>query len=161
MCGKNDTIQLTFPAKPEYVMLARLTCSGAASRMGYSLEAIEDIKVAVSEACTNVVTHAYRGQKCSGTVSVRLECSDAQLAVFVIDSGESFDAEHVIKNLKPINSSLALEDIGEGGLGLLLIRALMDEVAISSDYGVVVKMVKLLKRGGVRQYADRVSTTAE
>src|SRR5690625_2940891 len=54
-----DYIEMKLPAKSDYVSVARLTASGIANRMGFDYEAIEDLKVAVSEASTNVVTHAY------------------------------------------------------------------------------------------------------
>ncbi|MCG4775201.1 ATP-binding protein, partial [Lawsonibacter sp. DFI.5.51] len=50
---------MTFPAKPEYVGVVRLVVSGIANRMGYTYDEIEDIKIAVSEACGNAVQHAY------------------------------------------------------------------------------------------------------
>lgn len=57
-----DLIEMKIPAKPEYVGIIRLTLSGVASRMGYVYEEIEDLKIAVSEACTNAVQHAYKVQ---------------------------------------------------------------------------------------------------
>lgn len=55
----NRTVTLTLPAEAEYIDLVRLTLYGISSRMGFSYEEIEDMKVAVSEACNNVVVHAY------------------------------------------------------------------------------------------------------
>ncbi|HZH58930.1 MAG TPA: ATP-binding protein, partial [Metabacillus sp.] len=55
-----DYIEMKVPAKPEYVGIIRLTLSGIASRMGYSYDDIEDLKIATSEACTNAVQHAYK-----------------------------------------------------------------------------------------------------
>ena len=48
-----DYIEIKIPAKPDYLGVIRLTLSGIASRMGYTYEVIEDIKIALSEACTN------------------------------------------------------------------------------------------------------------
>lgn len=50
-----ECIELLLPFKAEYVSVARLTVSGIANRMGFDIEAIEDIKVAVSEVCSKLV----------------------------------------------------------------------------------------------------------
>jgi serine/threonine-protein kinase RsbW len=50
-----DIIELILPLKAEYVSIARLTVSGIANRMGFDIEIIEDIKVAVSEVCSKYV----------------------------------------------------------------------------------------------------------
>ncbi len=54
-----DCISLTLPTKSEYVSVARLTASVVANNMGFDIESIEDIKVAVGEACNNAVLHAH------------------------------------------------------------------------------------------------------
>ena len=55
-----DYIEMKIPAKPEYVGVIRLTLSGIASRMGFTYDLIEDLKIAASEAITNAVQHAYK-----------------------------------------------------------------------------------------------------
>lgn len=63
MKNNADYIEMKVPAQPEYVGIIRLTLSGVASRMGYTYDEIEDLKIAVSEACTNAVQHAYKEDK--------------------------------------------------------------------------------------------------
>ncbi len=64
MMGKVfDYIEMKIPAKREYVGVIRLTLSGIASRMGFTYELIEDLKIAASEAITNAVQHAYRKEE--------------------------------------------------------------------------------------------------
>ena len=57
-----EVITLTIPAKPEYVSIARLTISGIATRMQFTIEEIDDLKIAISEACTNAVQHAHKAK---------------------------------------------------------------------------------------------------
>ncbi|MFA8439938.1 anti-sigma B factor RsbW [Pueribacillus sp. YX66] len=143
------------PAKPEYLGVVRLTVSGIANRMGYTYEEIEDIKIAVTEACTNVVFHAYdEGEE--GKTKLNFAVYDDRLEIFVIDQGKSFDQKAVQEKMGPVNSNVAVEQLNEGGLGLFLIKTLMDKVEISDDSGVVVQMTKLLKRDGVRSDVSRV-----
>lgn len=158
MSGTANVINLTIPAKPEYVGIARLTSSGVANRMGYSYDDIEDIKIAVSEACTNAVNHAYKKHG-EGVIDLRIECSQNWMSIMVIDKGESFNYEEIVGKLKPLDPTVSLNQVNEGGLGLFLINTLMDEVTINSDHGVVVKMIKLLNRDEVDHYANKVSTT--
>ena len=51
---------MKIPAKAEYVAIIRLTMAGVANRMGFAYDDIEDMKIAISEACTNIVQHAYK-----------------------------------------------------------------------------------------------------
>ncbi|MDD9150764.1 anti-sigma B factor RsbW [Sporolactobacillus sp. CQH2019] len=155
-----DIIKLTIPAKPEYVCIARLASSGAAYRLGYPFDDIEDIKIAVSEACTNVVNHAYK-HCAAGNIRIMIECRKHSLSITVIDTGNSFNLQKVLKGLRPLDASMSLNQVNEGGMGLFLIDSLMDEVTISSEFGVVVKMIKFLKRDGVERSADKVSTATE
>ncbi|MCQ2011036.1 anti-sigma B factor RsbW [Sporolactobacillus sp. STSJ-5] len=158
MTETSDVIRLSIPAKPEFVGIARLACSGAASRMGYSFDAVEDIKVAVSEACTNAVSHGYK-QNGIGQIQVIMECGKEALTLTVLHNGESFDASEALQKLRPIDPSADLDDVNEGGLGLFLINALMDQVTISTECGVAVRMVKYVTRDGVERIANKVSTT--
>ncbi|WP_257351839.1 anti-sigma B factor RsbW [Pseudalkalibacillus decolorationis] len=149
----NDFIEMTIPAKADYVGVARLTVSGIANRMGYTFDEIEDIKIAVSEAITNAVNHAYSdGQQ--GFIKLAYEVHDDKLEVTISDEGQSFDVEETKKEMGPVNGK-ALDQISEGGLGLFLIEALMDRVDISDKAGVVVAMTKYLNRDGVDDSVDQ------
>lgn len=160
MNHKPDAVDLIIPAKPEYVGIVRLTTSGVANRMGYSYDDIEDIKIAVSEACTNAVNHAYKGEE-SGTVSIKITSFNDRLEIMVIDKGKSFNYEQTVKTLKPLNADANLEQVNEGGLGLFLIDTLMDKVTVNNDSGVVVLMTKFLNRDEVDADASKVSTSTD
>ena len=61
-----NTVKLVLPGRSEFLQVARLATGGAAARAGLSVDDIEDLKVAVGEACTNAVDHAFE----SGCVMV-------------------------------------------------------------------------------------------
>lgn len=147
---------MTFPAKPEYVGVVRLVVSGIANRMGYSYDEIEDIKIAVSEACGNAVQHAYEDQ--DGEVKLTCGVYTDRLEMTIEDSGKTF-ADDVKRQAAPVEETTEIESLHEGGLGLFLIEALMDEVSINKDNGVKVTMTKLLTRDEVDQSASKISTT--
>ena len=56
-------VRLTFPARAEYLLLARLTLSGLARELPLDDELLADLKLAVTEACGNAVRHAYPGRR--------------------------------------------------------------------------------------------------
>ena len=53
-----ETIKMEISANPDFVSIIRLTTSGIANKIGFQLDDIEDMKVAVSEACTNAIKHS-------------------------------------------------------------------------------------------------------
>ena len=85
-----DYIEIKIPAKPDYIGVIRLTLSGIANRIGYTYEEIEDIKIAVSEACTNAVQHAYSKDE-DGEVIVGFGIYEDKLELMVADNGKSFN----------------------------------------------------------------------
>lgn len=134
------------PAKAEFVGVIRLSVSGIASRMGFTYEAIEDLKVALSEAATNVVSHAYE-RKEDGEVTIGFGIYEDRLEVMVSDQGESFNFEDIKNRIGPVDEKDEIKPISElreGGFGLFLINALMDKVEINNQYGVIVLMTKFL-----------------
>ncbi|QTH40244.1 anti-sigma B factor RsbW [Cohnella sp. LGH] len=131
-------IKLTLPALPEYVDLVRLTLYGIASKLKFSFEEIEDMKVAVSEACNNAVLHAYG--EAGGRLEVTFATEEDELVITVRDYGSSFTVEE--NKEAPVEQGKAIEDIRSGGLGLYLMQALMDRVDVVQDGGTAVTLAK-------------------
>lgn len=144
-----DVIQLTLPNQAEYLGVARLAVSGVANRMGFSYDEIEDIKLAVGEACTNAVKHAYKEAGKPGSIHIQCHVYEDRLMIEVSDQGIGFESELIPEKLTPIYAGKCLEDLDEGGLGLYLIHTLMDQVEIRSESGVVVSMTKYVRQDGV------------
>ncbi len=141
-----DFVEMKVPAKAEYVGVLRLTISGIASRMGFTYDAIEDMKVAVSEAASNVVDHAYCNKE-TGELTLGFGIYTDRLEIMVSDRGDSFNFEEIKDRVGPVTPSEEIgpvKDLREGGFGLFLIQALMDKVEINNQYGVVVYMTKYL-----------------
>jgi serine/threonine-protein kinase RsbW len=148
---------MTVPAKPEYVGVVRLTVSGVANRLGYSYDDIEDIKIAVAEACTNVVNHAYKEKSDTNNMHLNFGVYEDRLELVVSDQGGTIDVDFLVQERGPVKSEQSIEDLQEGGLGLFLIETLMDDVEIRGESGVMIIMTKFLQRDGVEQNGDRVS----
>ncbi len=114
---RSPTVRLTIPAKPEYITLVRLALSGLARLRPFSEEILGDLKLAVTEACTNSVRHGYQDAG-EGTVEVLYELQPDRLVVEVADDGPGFDASR--------ERSME-ENLAEGGLGIAIIKAVSDE----------------------------------
>ncbi|WP_164671080.1 anti-sigma B factor RsbW [Virgibacillus doumboii] len=153
-----DFIEMKIPAKAEYVGVARLSLSGIANRMGFTYEDIEDLKVAVSEAITNAVDHAYDDQD-DGEITVGFGVYEDRLETMVADHGGSFDLKDIKGGIGPYKESESVENLREGGFGLFLINALMDKVELNNNYGVIVLMTKYLYETEVGSSDDQISTT--
>jgi serine/threonine-protein kinase RsbW len=122
--------------------VARLAVSAVASRMNFDVEAIEDIKVAVGEACNNAMEHGCPAPPGSDMISLRCELEEEALVITVMDSGDGFDPTTAVRQRPHGTATLS-----ERGLGMLLIESLMDEVNFVSNPGdgTQVRMVKRLR----------------
>jgi serine/threonine-protein kinase RsbW len=115
--GEGRLVRLRIPAKPEYITLVRLALSGLSRLRPLDEETLGDLKLAVTEACSNSVRHGY-GNGLEGTVQVSYELQPDRLVVEVVDDGPGFD---------PDSAREAGGELTEGGLGLAIIRAVADE----------------------------------
>lgn len=156
MKANEEVVLLQVPASAEYIDLVRLTLYGLAVKIGFSYEEIEDMKVAVSEACNNAVLYAYGDLAPGATMSApevapRIEVrfikqSDA-LSIVVKDDGRSFDAAAAARKAQPATGK-SVDELQAGGLGLYLMQALMDQVEVNSEMGTEVVLTKRLVRSG-------------
>ena len=89
MMERFEKIEMKIPAKAEYVAIIRLTMAGVANRMGFAYDDIEDMKIAISEACTNIVQHAYKEDV--GEITIVFGLYEDRLEIMVADNGVSFD----------------------------------------------------------------------
>lgn len=137
MENNNRTVSLTLPNAPEFVSVARLALSGVADRMGFDVDDIEDLKVAVSEACTNALKHG--NQNANGKYFVHYTIAEKKLIIEVCDDGKGID----IENIKTPD----LDHPKESGLGLYIIKTLMDEVEIKNreNNGASILMIKNMR----------------
>lgn len=130
------SVRLTIPAKPEYITLGRLALTGIARLHELRDDTLGDLKLALTEACTNSVRHAY--VEGDGEVQIVYELHPDRLVVEVSDEGPGFT---------PRADELGGDDadLSEGGLGIAIIRALTDELELAAgDGGVRLRFVKHL-----------------
>jgi serine/threonine-protein kinase RsbW len=129
------SIRLRIPSKAEYIALARLALTGLAEIAGMEAETVGDLKLALTEAVSNSVRHAYEDGE--GWVEVAYKLSREALEVEVLDDGPGFDPE------RPQADD---EELIEGGLGIAIIRTIVDELEIQSSPGVRGSRLRFVKR---------------
>lgn len=102
-----------------------------------------DLKLAVDEACANIVEHGYPRES-PGTMRVAVSFDGERLTVAITDRGRSFDPSAIA----PPDLTAGLEERASGGLGWHLIRSMVDEVAYRADAagGNCLTLVKRLRR---------------
>ena len=83
-------VRLTIPAKPEYITLGRLALTAIAGVRPVTDETLYDLKLALTEACTNSVRHAYRNGR-EGSVEIVYELRPDRLVIEVGDEGSGFE----------------------------------------------------------------------
>lgn len=115
--GSLSALQLRLDAVPENVMLVRQAVDGAARTLGASDEVIDDLKLAVTEGCSNVVKYAYRGEP--GELEIALDPLADGFVVTIADRGSWLEPD-------------SGEDSG-GGLGIPLMQAVTRSFTISTD----------------------------
>ncbi len=130
-------IRLTIPAKAEYITLGRLALTGLSRLRELSHENLADLKLALTEACSNSVRHAYpNGQ---GVVEIVYDLQPDRLVIEVADNGGGFD----FSERGPGDAELS-----EGGLGIAIIESIADELEIGpreNGQGSRLRFVKLLR----------------
>ncbi|PID82586.1 MAG: histidine kinase [Clostridiales bacterium] len=127
-----DELKLTLPNKKEYVVSARLAATSFASIAGFNVDQIEDIRLAVGEACNNAVLHSTS----SSTIDIEMFLEADRFVVVINDHGIGFEYKG-IEDINPL-------DYEGSGLGLFIIKSLMDEVYLDSveNKGTTIRMIK-------------------
>jgi serine/threonine-protein kinase RsbW len=112
--GMRSDVRLTLPSRPENVAVIRHVLGAFAEALHLPPDLVEDMRLAVTEACTNVVRHAYRAGEL-GTIDVVIRPTGDRLELIVSDQGAGMGPS---------------TDLAGPGLGLPMISALADHVEI-------------------------------
>lgn len=129
--------ELRFPARAEHLQNMRAVVRDTALRCGCSAQLAEQLTLAVNEACANIIRHAYRNTA-EGEIILEILNNGAALVFQLMDFAAPVD----LAALRP----RALDDIRPGGLGLHLIRAVMDEAVYLPPPPGVGNLLRMIKR---------------
>lgn len=134
-------VSLVIPAEPRWLALCRLVLSGLCQLGQVDEETLADLKLAVTEACSNSVRHAYAGNVGGGEVEVRYELGAEAFVIEVADAGRGFRFDRPVPELGP----QPVEELREDEMGLAIIHALVDEVDVGVGPGGVGTRIRLRK----------------
>jgi serine/threonine-protein kinase RsbW len=124
MTPEARTVRLTIPAKAEYIALCRLALAGISHLREIADETLHDLKLALTEACTNSVRHAYEAGS-EGSVQIVYSLGEQDISIEVIDEVEGFVLDEAAEG----------DHMSESGLGIAIIRSLADELEIEPGEG--------------------------
>ena len=116
-------VRLRIPARAEYITLSRLALTGLARVRPFPDEVLADLKLAITEACSNSVRHAY--DEGDGMVDIVYRLEHDRIEIEVADDGTGFDHEGS-------RDEDEAAELSEGGLGIAIIRSIADELEIGS-----------------------------
>src|SRR3954462_6660712 len=118
-------VRLRIPARAEYITLGRLALTGLSRLQELSDETLADLKLALTEACSNSVRHAYRDGR-AGVAQIDYDLQPDRLVIEVSDDGPGFDY---------VEADGEDRELTEGGLGLAIIKSISDEFELSDRGG--------------------------
>jgi serine/threonine-protein kinase RsbW len=146
--AEGSTVRLRLESRPQTLTIVRGMLGGVAELLSIDPELLDDLKTSVSEACNNVVLHAYGGE--AGPMEVGLFVAEDQFSVRVCDEGVGMPAPQLAGDVSQ-------------GIGLSVIRALTEEVQFSSapGGGTEVRMDFAVRRDGRKLFTPPAPASAD
>jgi len=130
-----ERVDVAIPARAEFVSVARLTAAAVAARQGFTYDEVEDLKIAVSEACTSLIT---AGADVGAPLAVQFALGRNALTVTVEAHGATIALAPAARGND--------EPLDEGRMGMFLMQCLVDEVEILRNDEAETTAVRLVKR---------------
>lgn len=130
-------VEIRIPCRAEYVGVARLAILGVASRMDFSYDEVEDIRLAVGEACTSAIERSRKHSDGNDMIDIRCTVEENKLTVEVSDKGGDTSEPREAEGVSD-----------EQSLGALLMGLLVDEVETESgpESATRIRMIKYVER---------------
>lgn len=128
--NKNKSSELRIKSKTENLSVIRDFVSEKALTAGIPVATVENIMLAVDEACTNIIKHAYKSSP-EGEIIINIEYDKEKFTITIIDYGKSFEPKRV--PLPDLQKYYREHKVG--GLGIYLMKSLMDDVKYTSVPG--------------------------
>lgn len=136
-----NEMKLTLPAKSQNEAFARSTVAAFFAQINPTVEQINDVKTAVSEAVTNSIVHGY--SNADGTIDVICKLFENEIQIEINDYGKGI--ENVPQAMQPFYTTVNTGD--RSGMGFTVMQAFCDDVTVTSSVnnGTSVKLKKVIK----------------
>ena len=142
---KTNTMRLIFDSLPENESFARVAIAAFMVQLNPTLEAVTDVKTAVSEAVTNAVVHAYRDSAVgSVTIDAKIDHDEQSISIEVSDEGVGI--VNIDQAMEPFFTTLP--ELERSGMGFSVMQSFMDELAVTSTpgHGTTIRMKKNINK---------------
>ena len=137
-----NEMKLEFISKGSNEAFARITVAAFASQLDPTIEELADIKIAVSEAVTNCIIHAYENKR--GIIKINAKLQDNQITIQISDNGKGIENVDIAK--EPLYTTKP--NLERSGMGFTIMESFMDSMKVESIVGLGTKitLVKTIKK---------------
>ena len=132
----DNKMSIEFVSKSQNEGLARVAVAAFVAQLDPTIDEINDVKTAVSEAVTNSIIHGYENRE-DGLVRIEAEIDENEVTIVIIDEG--IGIENIEQAMEPLYTSRP--DIERSGMGFTVMETFMDDLKVESEKGIGTKIV--------------------
>ena len=132
----DNKMSIEFVSKSQNEGFARVAVAAFVAQLDPTIDEINDVKTAVSEAVTNSIIHGYENKE-DGLVRIEAEINKNEVTIVIIDSGIGID--NIEQAMEPLYTSRP--DIERSGMGFTVMETFMDDLKVESEKGIGTKVV--------------------
>lgn len=132
----DNKMSIEFVSKSQNEGFARVAVAAFVAQLDPTIDEINDVKTAVSEAVTNSIIHGYENRE-DGLVRIEGEINEGEVTLVIIDNGIGID--DIEQAMEPLYTSRP--DIERSGMGFTVMETFMDELKVESEKGIGTKVV--------------------
>ena len=132
----DNKMSIEFVSKSQNEGFARVAVAAFVAQLDPTIDEINDVKTAVSEAVTNSIIHGYENRE-DGLVEIEAEINENEVTIVIIDKGIGID--DIGQAMEPLYTSRP--DIERSGMGFTVMETFMDELKVESEKGIGTKVV--------------------
>lgn len=132
----DNKMSIEFVSKSQNEGFARVAVAAFVAQLDPTIDEINDVKTAVSEAVTNSIIHGYENRE-DGMVKIEAEINGNEVTIIINDNGVGID--DIEKAMEPLYTSRP--DIERSGMGFTVMETFMDDLKVESEKGIGTKVV--------------------
>ena len=132
----DNKMSIEFASKSQNEGFARVAVAAFVAQLDPTVDEINDVKTAVSEAVTNSIIHGYENKE-DGIVRIEAEINKNEVTIVIIDKGIGID--DINQAMEPLYTSRP--DLERSGMGFTVMETFMDELQVESQKGIGTKVV--------------------
>src|SRR5471030_2993695 len=132
----DNKMSIEFVSKSQNEGFARVAVAAFVAQLDPTIDEINDVKTAVSEAVTNSIIHGYENRE-DGLIRIEAELNENEVVIFIIDKGIGID--DIGQAMEPLYTSRP--DLERSGMGFTVMETFMDNLEVESEKGIGTKVV--------------------